>query len=313
MKRHKKINPKSIKTYSFNERPTKSQLEAFAKVPASNWTMEDFIDGLPQFLKANELKGLISDIESAKDKRRQCILMMGAHSLKVGLAPVIIDLIDNGFITHLALNSACVIHDYEFAFYGRSSEDVGDTLQSGMFGMVSETPEFLHEVVSRASGNEGLGTILGQSFIEADPELIEVSIFAAAVRNEIPVTVHVAIGADTIHQHPDFDAKKWGKLSGEDFLILAESCKDLNDGGVVINLGSAVILPEVFLKALNLARNIHGKIGNFSAANLDMIQHYRPLTNVVNRPTLPDGKKYTITGHFEILIPLIAWALKENP
>ena len=306
----KRINLKSIRTYPISDRKTKSEISSFAKVPSGNWDINDFLEGLPDYLKANEIRDLIDDIRAARTKNKASILMMGAHSLKLGLAPVIIDMIDSGFISHIAVNGAVLIHDYEFAFYGRSSEDVAETLCKGMFGMAAETPEYLNSVVSEADDDASLGEVVGKAFIKSNPENLSVSVVGNAVRKNIPVTAHIAVGADTIHQHPSFDSAKWGKLSGNDFLILAESCKDLDNGGIVINLGSAVILPEVFLKAFNLARNIHGKISDFSAANIDMIQHYRPVTNVVSRPTDSGGRKYTITGHFEILLPLIAWALK---
>jgi len=312
MPSHKKIDLSKIRTYSFSERATKSGVESFAKVPSSDWHIDDYLNGLPKSLKAIELLGLIEDIRKAQANNKAIILMMGAHSIKVGLSPIIIDLLNCGFISHLALNGAGIIHDYEFAFHGRSSEEVAETIESGMFGMVKETPEFLNSAIAKAPPEAGLGESAGNAFLNGQAIHIDYSIAAAAVRNQIPLTVHISIGADTVIQHPSFDAAKWGKLSGNDFLILAESCKNLNDGGVVINVGSAVVLPEVFLKALNVARNIYGNIANFSAANLDMIQHYRPLTNVVSRPTLAGGKRYTITGHFEIIIPLIAWALKEK-
>ncbi|MBD3168710.1 MAG: hypothetical protein GF307_04450 [candidate division Zixibacteria bacterium] len=305
----KKIDLNKIRTYSFKERPTKAEVDSFAKIPSSDWEVDEFLEGLPAYLKAVELKNLVNDINRAKARGRAVILMMGAHSLKVGLAPVLIELIKRGFITHLACNGAVLIHDYEFAFFGRSSEDVAETLETGMFGMVSETPEYLNKAVNSADSEAGLGMVIGTAFNADKPDFIEYSLVASAVKYGLSPTVHITIGADTIHQHPDFDAGKWGALSGNDFRILAESCISLNDGGVVINLGSAVNLPEVFLKALNTARNIHGEIKNFSAANIDMIQHYRPVTNVVNRPTLSGGGRYTLTGHFEILIPLIAWAL----
>jgi len=267
MNKPRKIDLKQIRTYPVSSRRTKSEIGQFARVPSSNWEIGDFLDGLPDYLKAVELKGLIADILQAKQNGKACILMMGAHALKVGLSPVIVDLIGNGFFSHLAVNGAVLIHDYEFAFYGRSSEDVDETLEDGMFGMVDETPRFLNSAVAGSNGGDGLAYAIATAMINDNPPDLGVSVLAAAMKREIPVTAH-------------------------------------------INLGSSVTLPEVFLKALNVARNIYGEISSFSAANIDMIQHYRPVTNVVARPTLRDGKRYTITGHFEILIPLIAWGLK---
>ncbi|MCP4632472.1 MAG: hypothetical protein GY855_06060 [candidate division Zixibacteria bacterium] len=312
MSKNKKIDISKIRTYPFEKRATKSGTDLFAEIPQNNWKIDDFLNGLPGYLKAVEIRNLIDDIYKARQNKKACIWMMGAHFLKVGLSPIIIDLINTGFITHLALNGAGLIHDYELAFHGRTSEDVEDNLESGMFGMVAETPEYLNSIVNNADVDCNLGETAGESFNESNPKWIDISVIAAAKKAGIPLTIHVAIGSDTIHQHPSFDAAKWGKGSGNDFLVLAESCKNLNNGGVVMNIGSAVILPEVFLKALNMARNIYGDISGFSAANIDMIQHYRPVTNVVARPTSKSGIQYTLTGHFEILLPLIAWGLNSK-
>lgn len=310
MNSRKKLDIKKIRTYPLQERNTKSEIGSFAEIPSVDWRIDDFLKGLPGYLKAGEFRELTEDMARARSSGKARILMMGAHALKVGLSPIIIDLLKDGFISHLAVNGAVIIHDYEFAFHGRSSEDVAERLDEGMFGMVAETPEYLNAAVNDADRESGLGEVLGRSFIDSNPEHAGISVAAACARYDIPMTVHIAVGTDTIQQMPSFQPEKWSRLSYNDFLILSENCRGLHDGGVVINLGSAVILPEVFLKALNVARNVHGRISGFSAANIDMIQHYRPVTNVVNRPTIDAGKRYAITGHFEILLPLLCWALK---
>ncbi len=238
------------------------------------------------------------------------VWMMGAHPLKVGLSPVIIDLVQNGFITHLAINGAGVIHDLEIAFFGKTSEDVADGLADGSFGMVEETPALIFEAAGQAVRDGlGFGEGIGKFISDQAPSFARYSVIAACYNSDVPVSVHAAIGTDTISQHPGFDGGTIGKLSYDDFLILAESLSGLT-GGAVVNLGSAVILPEVFLKALTAARNIYGRIDNFAAANFDMIQHYRPNVNVVTRPVMESGRGYSFTGHHEIMLPILAAAIK---
>jgi hypothetical protein len=303
-----RIDLNKIKRYSVSDRKTKSNIKSFAGVPGS---IKSFFDSLPDFLKAADLKNLAQDIVRAKRRGKSIIWMMGAHPLKVGLSPVLNDLIKNGYITHLALNGAGVIHDLEIACWGRTSEEVAETLGDGSFGMVKETPIHLAKAVAGSDRETGLGESVGRYLTGKKPAYLSYSLLAAAVRHHIPVSVHIAIGTDTICQHPEFDASLWGHKSQLDFAMLAESIKKINRGGIIINLGSAVILPEVFLKALTVARNIYGRVSDFSAANFDMIQHYRPNENVVKRPTLEGGKRYTFTGHHEIMLPLLAAAIKS--
>ncbi len=237
---------------------------------------------------------------------------MGAHPLKVGLSPILNDLIDLGFIDHIAFNGAGAIHDIEMAFFGRTSEEVAAGLADGTFGMVEETPALFFSAVKMADTNNlGLGEGLGRFIKEKSPEFKEYSVIHKCYEKNIPLTVHVAIGTDTICQHKDFDGALMGKLSHQDFLIFCQTVSGLS-GGVVLNIGSSVILPEVFLKALTVARNINGKIDNFAAANFDMIQHYRPNTNVVQRPVAGNGIGFSFTGHHELMIPLLAAAIKTN-
>jgi len=224
--------------------------------------------------------------------------------------PLIIDLMEEGFVSHLAVNGAFMIHDIEIAFFGRTSEDVAEGLGNGSFGMVEETPQMIFEAASHAREKGlGLGEGIGIYIENKSPEYIKHSVLRNCCVRDIPVSVHAAIGTDTISQHPGFDGGIFGKLTGDDFLIMADSVSRLS-GGAVINFGSAVVLPEVFLKALTAARNIKGKIDNFAAANFDMIQHYRPNLNVVGRPVSGSGRGYSFTGHHEIMMPLLAAAVK---
>ncbi|NLI16072.1 MAG: hypothetical protein GX409_07300 [candidate division Zixibacteria bacterium] len=307
-KKNKPADLNKVKRYSLGRRSTKSDIRKFA---GAIGTIRPFFDALPEFLKAADLKNLAIAIIKARRDKRGLIWMMGAHPLKVGLSPVIIDLLKNGYITHIAVNGAFVIHDLEIAFWGRTSEEVSDTIRDGSFGMVEETPRYLAEAVLKATENAGLGEAVGAYIEGKSPDFRKYSVVYEAYRRHIPLTVHVGIGTDTIAQHPEYDAAAWGRKSHLDFRILANAVKSLNSGGVVLNIGSAVTLPEVFLKALTVGRNLSGRIENFTAANFDMIQHYRPNENVVRRPILNGGKGYSITGHHEIMLPLLAAAIKS--
>lgn len=238
--------------------------------------------------------------------------MMGAHVVKVGLAPIIIDLLHRGFVTHIAMNSAAAIHDVETAMWGHTSEDVAVNLMDGTFGMSRETGEFINRALVKgfAETNDGYGETLAQKIIALNAPNKSVSILAACYEAGIPVTVHAAIGTDIVHQQPTMDGAATGELSYRDFKIFVSSVKELRNGGVVLNLGSAVILPEVFLKALTVARNLGFKAQGFSTANFDMIRQYRPQMNVVERPTQRRGRGYSVTGHHEIMIPLLAAMIK---
>lgn len=303
-----RINLRAVKRHSVKERKTKSDVSLFSGKPKP---IKSFFDALPGFLKAVDLKNLVMDMIDARRRGKGIIWMMGAHPLKVGLSPVINELIRTGYITHLALNGAGVIHDIEIAFWGKTSEEVAETLADGSFGMVRETPVYLAEALAVSGDDVGVGEAVGKYIADKKPKYLLYSVLAQAYRKRVPVTVHIGIGTDTICQHPEFDGALWGEKSHLDFKILAENIKSINRGGVIINFGSAVILPEVFLKALTVARNIFGEISDFSAANFDMIQHYRPNENVVNRPTIGGGKRYSFTGHHEIMLPLLGAALKS--
>ena len=310
MSKYKKLDLSKVKTIKTADRSTKAEISNFGRAIDPGNNIAEFLESLPSFLKAADMMVLSESIAKAKIDGKNIIWMMGAHPLKVGLSPVFVNLIEAGFVNHLAVNGAFMIHDLEIAFFGRTSEDVAKGLDDGSFGMVEETPRILFEAAKRASDEEmGLGEGIGDFIAKKSPEHSRYSVLLNCYENDIPVSVHVAIGTDTISQHPGFDGGLFGKLSENDFLILANSIAGMG-GGAVINFGSAVILPEVFLKALTAARNIKGKIANFAAANFDMIQHYRPNLNVVTRPVAGAGKGYSFTGHHEIMMPLLAAAIK---
>ena len=234
---------------------------------------------------------------------------MGAHPIKCGLSPLIIELIKKKIITGIAWNGACMIHDTEVALIGETSEDVANGLEDGTFGMIYETGDFIHKVMSKRMG---IGNQIGKAVIEENLDYSDYSISANAYQSNIPLTVHVAIGTDIVHQHPKANGSDIGENSMKDFKILANNLKDLNDGGVFLNLGSHVIIPEVFLKALTIVRNLGNTVENFYTANMDMIQHYRPSYNILSRPTLKSGKSYSFTGHHEIMFPLLCACILEK-
>ncbi len=253
-------------------------------------------------------------IAEAARAKRAVVAMLGGHIVKTGLAPLIIDLIDRGVVTHLAMNGSAAIHDYEIARFGATSEDVARGLVDGTFGMAEETGRGMNDAfVTGTEHGWGMGESLARALETASLSNPELSVLLAAQRAGIPVTVHAAIGAEIIHQHPATSGAAIGETSHRDFRRLAGSLPQLHDGGVVLNLGSAVIMPEVFLKALTIARNLNaGKPTGFTTCDLDMQRHYRPRVNVVQRPTEGSGKGYEITGHHEIMVPLLVWAVIEE-
>jgi deoxyhypusine synthase len=270
-----------------------------------------FLESLPDILKARELRAVVEAIVAANQRQKPVVIGIGGHIIKCGLSPLIIQLMTEGIISGIAMNGGASIHDFELALIGRTSEDVAASLESGMFGMVRETGESMNHAIKLGSERSlGLGESLGMRLIEIAPPFLEYSILAAGKKLGIPVTVHTAIGGDTIHMHPGADGSALGHTSFIDFRLLTSILMDFDSGGVYLNLGSAVILPEVFLKALNLARNLSShKIQSFTTVNMDMLQHYRPLQNVVQRPTQIEGHGYSITGHHEIMIPLLLHAV----
>jgi len=307
------ININKIKTYSIKARPSKVQLAYFAKKPARRQSFLSFYDSLPNILKAKEIRAIVNAIAGARRKKKSVIFMAGAHVIKCGLNPVVIELIKKRVITCIALNGAGIIHDFEIALGGETSEDVGEGLKTGKFGMVRETADFInHAIKEGVSCGLGLGYAVAEKIANSKLRYKNSSLLYNAYKNKIPVCVYVAIGADIIHQHPSFDAALAGEGSYRDFHLLVENICRLNNGGVALNFGSAVILPEVFLKALNLARNLGNKVRDFTTANFDMIYHYRPLQNIVSRPVAAGGSGYYIIGHHEIMLPLLAQAVIEK-
>jgi len=308
----KPIDTGKLKTYSISERKSKVSADDFAVPWEKGKSFREFIDSLPDILAGTDVRTVISSISEAFLKKKTIIVGMGAHVIKVGLNPLIIDLMRRGIITAVAMNGAGIIHDSEIAMTGRTSEDVAASLGDGSFGMARETGEFLNGAIKRAEMESlGLGEAVGKEIAGRDFPFRDKSILAAGAILDIPVTVHVAIGTDIIHMHPGFDGRAAGGATHRDFLIFASIVSTLNEG-VYLNIGSSVIMPEVFLKATTLARNLGHDIDTFTAVNMDFIRHYRPMTNVVGRPTAKGGKGINLTGHHEIMLPLIAAGVIER-
>ncbi len=307
------IDTTKIKTYSIKKRYSKVNLADFAGAPKLGISFAKFLDSLPNILKAKDILSARDAIVKAHKKNKAVIFMAGAHVIKCGLNPVVIDLIRRKVITCIVLNGACVIHDFELAFQGKTSEDVAVNLECGTFGMGKETADFINYAVKDGvSRGLGFGASVAKALAKANLPHKDLSLLYNAYKYKVPVCVQVAIGTDIIHQHPSFDAASAGEGSGRDFKQLAESIIRLDNGGVVLNFGSAVILPEVFLKALNLSRNLGYKVKDFTTANFDMIYQYRPSQNVVTRPVIGGGKGYYIIGHHEIMLPLLAQAVVDK-
>jgi len=307
----KKLDTSRIKTYSLKDRPSKVRLGDFAKPHRPGASFKDFFSSLPNILGAQHLKDVVAALVQARKDQRPVMLGMGAHSIKVGLNPVIIDLMERGIITSLSLNGAGIIHDFELAFVGQTSEDVDKEILSGAFGMAEETGRMLNQAIASASDDEGIGACVGRMIQTGSFPYKDTSLLAAGHRLGVPVTVHVAIGTDIIHMHPSFDGRALGAAAHRDFLSFCALVSEL-EGGAYINLGSAVLLPEIFLKAVTLCRNLGHPLQHFTTVNMDFVQHYRPNTNVVRRPTQGGGRGFALTGHHEIMLPLLAAALIEQ-
>lgn len=308
----KPIDLSRVKTYPLSQRKSKVSKADFAKTWQKGADFKEFLEGLPDILAGSHVKSVISAIAKAFRNHKTIVLAMGAHVIKVGLNPIIIDLMERGIITAVAMNGAGIIHDLELAMAGQTSEDVSASLGNGTFGMARETGVFLCDAICQAGKtSSGLGEAIGTAMIEKKLPNLEHSILAAGVRLEIPVTVHVAFGTDIIHMHPGFDAKSAGEATHRDFRTFASVISTL-EGGVYLNVGSAVVLPEVFLKAITLARNLGHHLDEFTTVNMDFIIHYRPMTNVVIRPTAGGGQGFNLIGHHEIMLPLIAAGVIEE-
>lgn len=308
-KNWKPLDLGGVTTYPIGDRENKVSIRDFAARPSGR-ELDEFLPTLPKILKAVDFLEFVDLIVTAYRQEKPIIVMLGGHVIKCGLSPILIDLMERDIITAMVFNGASSIHDFEIALIGETSEDVGQYLQTGQFGMVEETGRLMNEAICAAADDGiGMGAGLGQKLIELDAPYSNYSLLATSTRLGIPLTVHVAIGTDIIHQHPAADGAAIGQTSFTDFRLLAAIVAELGDSGVVLNLGSAVILPEVFLKTLTVARNLGNRVTHFTTANFDMIQHYRPLENVIRRPTDIGGKGYTFTGHHEIMIPLLAEAV----
>jgi hypothetical protein len=303
-----------IATYPLARRGSRVWLGDFARPHRRGDGVARFIAGLPRILAGETLRALRDEIVRARARGRPILWGIGAHVLKVGLSPVLLDLMERGFVTGIAMNGAGVVHDFELALVGRTSEDVEAALPSGAFGMARETGEEINRAVRLGDRDGlGLGAAVGRYLAERRPRprQLETSLLAAAWRRGLPATVHVAVGTDIVHLHPSCDPAALGRATHLDFRLFAGQVARLGGGGVYLNVGSAVILPEVFLKAVTLARNLGRRLHDFATANLDFIQSYRPGVNVVERPVRGVGRGYRLTGHHEILVPLLASALVE--
>jgi deoxyhypusine synthase len=311
MSKYKKLDFKGIKTYSIHDRVSKVHSEQFAKVLQDNPSFKDFFSSLPQLLTGKDFTHFIAAYRQAIETSSMILFMIGAHVIKVGLSPLLIDAMQRGWIRHLALNGAGVIHDIEVALYGCTSEDVAQGLHDGSFGMVRESTQFINQAIKNGKGKLGYAESVAQALTTADVKNPHLSLLYTAYRLNIPVTAHSAIGTEIIHQHPDVDPQALGETAWSDFQIFTHSVSSLNKNSIILNIGSAVILPEVFLKGLTIARNLGHQAYGFTTATFDMIRHYRPAVNVVERPTAGGGHGYYFLGHHEIMLPLLFAALKS--
>jgi hypothetical protein len=297
-----------VKTYPLPSRPSKVTVNDFAGSCTEQSYLRDFLSALPNVLAVKTLRELATQIRKAKASKKPIIWGIGGHVIKTGLSPLIIDLMKRGFVTAIAANGSVLVHDAEIAMIGSTSEDVDATLPEGIFGGAEETGRLLNNAArTGARDSIGLGEAIGRELLAVDPRHCDLSLLCAAYQAKIPFTVHLTIGADITHFHPSADGSALGATSHTDFRLFAELVRRMNDGGAYLNVGSAVVLPEIFLKCVTLVRNLGHPLSNITTANLDFIQSYRPLTNVVRRPTEHGaGHGYSITGHHELTIPLLA-------
>jgi hypothetical protein len=306
------IDLSGVETYSIKGRKSKVSIDDLGKEARANTSFSDFMDSLPNILAAADIREVASRIVKAHKSDKVIALGMGAHVIKVGLGPMIIDFMERGIIDAIAMNGACIVHDFELAFNGQTSEDVAAEIGGGSFGMAEETGRMLNQAIIDGSRKGlGIGRSVGEMILEEKLPYADKSIIAAGARLGIPVTVHVAVGTDIIHMHPHADGAAIGEGSYRDFRLISSVISQL-DSGVYLNIGSAVLLPEVFLKALTLARNLGFEVKNFTTVNMDFIQGYRPTQNVVRRPTQDGGKGFALTGHHEIMVPLLFSVIAEE-
>ncbi len=312
----------AIHTYPLATRKSKVGVRDFAKPPARNISITKFLDSLPNILAAEDLRHLLAAIHRARRQRAAILWGIGGHVIKVGLGPILIDLIKRGFISAIAMNGAALIHDFEIALAGSTSEDVEAGLGAGQFGMAEETGEYLNEIAKlayrvRMGYGEAAGQFLSSGILNT--KFSDFSVLIAAYQHRVPVTIHLAIGTDIPHIHPAVDGAALGAATHYDFRLFCALVRQMHSGGVYLNWGSAVLLPEVFLKAVSVVRNLGVPLRPITTANFDFIQHYRPLQNVVKRPTAPlrphgaqESRGYAVTGHHELLLPLVAAALASG-
>lgn len=313
MTKYQEMNMGRVKTVSIQDRESKVGVEMLARPWVTGSGFHSFWKSLPSVLASQNLRDLVHRILQAFHSGKPVLLMMGAHVIKVGLSRIVIDLLEEGIVQGIAMNGSGAIHDVELGYFGKTSENVVSLLKDGRFGMAKETANIVNQTVRDARGEAlGFGEVLGKRIVKERPTHFELSILGQAYRLGIPVTVHVALGTDVVHQHPSADGAAIGELSLRDFRIWTHLVSQIGDGGVALLFGSSVILPEVFIKALTVSRNVGGGINNFTTANFDMIHHYRPRVNFVERPTKDGGQGYSFIGHHEIMIPLLAAAIKEG-
>jgi hypothetical protein len=307
----KPINLDAVSTYPLASRPSKVTVADFATPVTESSSLSDYLASLPNILAVQTLRDLATQVRRARNLQKPIIWGIGGHVIKTGLGPIIIDLMRRGFVTAIAANGSVLVHDAEIAIAGSTSEDVDATLGAGGFGGAEETGNLLNRA-AREGANEGigLGEAVGRALLVLKPKHQDSSLLCAAFEAHVPFTVHVTIGGDIAHFHPGADGAALGATSHTDFRLLAELVRRMDGGGVYLNIGSAVTLPEVFLKCVTLVRNLGYQLKDITTANFDFIQSYRPLTNVVRRPTADNaGRGYAITGHHELTIPLLAAAL----
>ena len=307
------VDPSRATTYPLGQRPSKVALDGFGKPWQPAGSLRQFMESLPRILAGGTMIDIADRIVNAVLAGRPVVLGMGAHPLKVGLSPLIVDLLERGIVSALAMNGAGIVHDFELAYQGATSEDVADSLDTGRFGMAHETGEFLNEAIRLGVTERGggIGRAVGTRILDEELPYAAHSVLSACARLDAPACVHVAVGTDIIHMHPSADGRAIGEGSLRDFHLLTSVIARL-EGGVFLNLGSAVIIPEVFLKALSLARNLGHMVKTFTTVDLDFIRQYRPTANVVHRSTQAGGRGYQLTGHHEILFPLLCAAVIER-
>lgn len=296
-----------------DSRKSKVTVNEIGKIPQDYNSFSKFFQSLPDILGGTDLKNLVSSIIDSKRVRKGIMIGLGGHVIKTGCSPYLIRLMQEDYVSSIAMNGAAMIHDFEMAFQGKTSEDVEAEIINGAFGLAEETGTLLNSFINDTTKKDlGLGTIMQQSFLAKEFQFNDISLIAQSGKNAIPLTIHVALGTDIIHMHPECDGEAVGRETMKDFRKFCEHLLNLHPGGGYLNLGSAVILPEVFLKALSLARNQNPEFGNIFTANFDFIRHYRPMQSVISRPKLLGAKTFALLGHHEILIPLLTQAILSS-